>query len=411
MTELTAPGSNASIGCSLSASGVSRRLFLRFCAALAAGAPAHSALASASSVRQIADRIASARRPSVIWLHFQDCTGCTESLLHSAEPDIAEILFSLISLDYHETLMAASGRQAEAALDNAVRENAGNFILVVEGSIPTGACAGYMKLAGRNAIDVLHEVAAKAALVVAVGSCSSWGGVASADPNPSNARSVAELIQGKSIVNLPGCPPNPYTLLSVLLEFATLHRLPALDALGRPRFAYDRLIHEDCPRRGHFDAGRFASQFGDWGHRNGWCLYKLGCKGPVTHASCSTRHFNNVPNAWPIGVGAPCIGCTEQATAFRTPLFQLVDIHALTPAAALPSIEQPAHSTETAVAVTVGIATGIAASAAWAASRRLPSRAPHCDDEEAREIEELEKLSKLTEDDHRKPPSNGADRA
>lgn len=376
----------------LADSGVSRRRFLQFCAALVAAAPAGVALTSQASASQVAQSIGRSRRPSVIWLHFQDCTGCTESLLHASHPDVASLIFDLISLDYHETLMAASGYQAEAVLDHAVAANRGNFILVVEGSIPTADAANYMKIAGKPALDVLRHIGSQAALVIAIGSCSSWGGIAAANPNPSNAVGINEILKDKTVISLPGCPPNPYTFLSVVLEYAAMHRLPALDAINRPRFAYDRLIHEDCPRRGHFDAGRFASIYGDQGHRQGWCLYKLGCKGPVTHAACSTRHFNDVPNAWPIGIGAPCIGCTEKKAAFQIPLFQVVDIHSITPPEALPSVELPVQKSQTAAALVVGAIAGAAATAAVVAARRLPGREKP---EDSEELEELEKLGAL----------------
>jgi hydrogenase small subunit len=357
----------------IEASGISRRRFIELCAMLVATAPSGLALTKSASALQVARKIGASRRPSVIWLHFQDCTGCTESLLHASRPDIADLIFNIISLDYHETLMAASGYQAEAALRQAVAENSGKFILVVEGSVPTKENGAYMKLAGQPALEVLRDVGSKAGLVVAIGSCASWGGISSADPNPTGALGVDSILTNKAVVNLPGCPPNPYNFLSLVLEYTAMHRLPALDEHHRPKFAYDRLIHEDCPRRGHFDAGRFANVYGDEGHRQGWCLYKLGCKGPVTHAPCSALHFNELPGVWPIGIGAPCAGCTEKATAFRIPLFQTVDIHAITPPETFPVINTPAGSVGVAAAATVGAIVGAAATAAVIASHRLPN--------------------------------------
>lgn len=391
----------------LGTSRISRRRFLEFCAALVAASPAGLALTSKASVAQVAHSIGRSKCPSIIWLHFQDCTGCTESLLHASHPDVADLIFNLISLDYHETLMAASGHQAEVTLERAVAASRRHFILVVEGSIPTGEHAGYMKIGGKPALDVLRAIGSQAAFVIALGSCSTWGGISSSSPNPSNASGVSNILKDKTVVNLPGCPPNPYHFLSVVLEYAAMHRMPALDESNRPKFAYERLVHEDCPRRGHFDAGRFATAYGDTGHRQGWCLYKLGCKGPVTHAACSLRHFNDIPNAWPIGIGAPCMGCTEERTAFHTPLFQTVDIHALTPPEALPSVDQPAENNATTAAAVVGALTGVGGTVAWMASRRLPGSqrldAPHEMDElyepdeveVQRELDELDELDRL----------------
>ena len=362
---------NNTIAAHLKRSGVSRRDFLQLCGTVMAAAPVGLMLTKTNSLAQVAKAVGRAKRPSVIWLHFQDCTGCSETLLRTSRPDVGDLILNVISLDYHETLMAASGAQAEAALNSAVRDNAGNFVLVVEGSIPTKMNGQYMMLAGKPAIQVLKEVGSQAAAVIAMGSCASWGGVPSADPNPTGAVGVDSIITNKPVVNLPGCPPNPYNLLGVVLEYATMKKLPALDQYNRPKFAYDRLIHDHCPRRAHFDAGRFAQQFGDEGHRQGWCLYKLGCKGPVTHAACSTNHFNEVPDVWPIGVGAPCVGCTEKSTAFRTPIFQTVDIHAVTPPEQYPRINTPVGNIGTAAAALAGAVVGTVGSAAYMASRRL----------------------------------------
>jgi len=357
----------------LTAAGVSRRDFLRLCSVIIAAAPAGLALTKAGSVAEVAARIGKARRPSVIWLHFQDCTGCTETLLRTSAPDAAHLILDVISLDYHETLMAASGAQAEAALRKAMNDNAGKYVLVVEGAIPTRDNGVYMQLGGRPAVQVVKEVAAKAAAVIAIGSCASWGGIPSSDPNPTGAVGVDTVISGKPIVNLPGCPPNPYNLLAVVLEYVTMNRLPQMDELHRPTFAYERVIHENCPRRAHFDAGRYANAFGDEGHRKGWCLYKLGCKGPVTHAACSTRHFNELPGVWPIGIGAPCLGCTEKNVVWRMGTVETVPIHLATPPDTYPPIYSGAGEIKTGAAVLVGAIAGAIGSAAWVASQRFRS--------------------------------------
>lgn len=354
-------------------SGVSRRSFLQLCSTLMVAAPVGLSLTSRSSLAQVARTIGKTRRPSVIWLHFQDCTGCTETLLRTSAPDVAHLILDVISLDYHETLMAASGAQAEAALRSAIEDNAGKYVLVVEGAIPAKDDGVFMQLASRPAIQVAKDVASQAAAVIAIGSCASWGGVPSADPNPTGAMGVDSVISGKPIVNLPGCPPNPYNLLALVLEYATMGRLPELDEFHRPKFAYGRVIHENCPRRAHFDAGRFATAFGDEGHRQGWCLYKLGCKGPVTHASCSTRHFNEIPGVWPIGIGVPCLGCTEKNVVWKMGTFETVPIHLATPPDTYPPIYSTAGKFSMGAAGLVGAIAGAVGGAAWVASQRFQS--------------------------------------
>jgi hydrogenase small subunit len=366
-------GVKDTIGTHLRKVGASRRDFLQLCSKIMVAAPVGLALTHKATAQQIARIVGKTRRPSVIWLHFQDCTGCTETLLRTSAPDVAHLILDVISLDYHETLMAASGAQAEAALKSAIEENAGKYVLVVEGAIPTRDDGVFMELAGRPALQVAKEVASQAAAVIAIGSCASWGGVPSADPNPTGAVGVDSVISGKPIVNLPGCPPNPYNLLAVVLEYVTMGRLPELDQYGRPKFAYDRVIHENCPRRAHFDAGRFAAAFGDEGHRKGWCLYKLGCKGPVTHAACASRHFNEIPGVWPIGMGVPCVGCTEKGVVWQMGTFQTVPIHLATPPDTYPPIFSTAGELKVGAAALIGVIAGAVGGAGWVASQRFQS--------------------------------------
>jgi hydrogenase small subunit len=283
-----------------------------------------------------------------------------------------DLILNIISLEYHETLMAGSGAQAEETLAQAVHDYSGKYVCVVEGAIPTRDKGVYMKLAGRPAMEVLADVAGKAAAIVAIGSCASWGGIPSADPNPTGAVGVADLLPRKTIVNIPGCPPNPYTLLGVVLQFADSGTLPELDEERRPKFAFDRNIHDQCPRRAHFDAGRFVKQYGDQGHREGWCLYQMGCKGPDTHAGCSTRHFNEIPDVWPIGIGAPCVGCTEKSIAFRVPMFKVVQIHTpATPPETYAPISAPQGTISPLATGLVGVAAGALLGAGFVASRKF----------------------------------------
>ncbi|HVZ20902.1 MAG TPA: hydrogenase small subunit [Vicinamibacterales bacterium] len=338
----------AAAGTSFDWQTVSRRDFVRVCT-MAAAAVGMSSTAAAKVVEAAGKGL----KPSVVWLHFQECTGCTESLLRTSHPGIAEVILDLVSLDYHETLFAAAGHQAEDALKDTITKNAGKYILVVEGAIPTKENGIYCKVGGRTAVDMLTEVGSKAGAIVALGSCASWGGIPSADPNPTGATGAPMILKDKTVVTLPGCPTNPYNFLGVVLQYAALGTLPKLDEKGRPLFAYGRTIHEHCPRRAHFDAGRFAEQFGDDGHRQGYCLYKLGCKGPMTHANCSTLSFGEVVDCWPIGIGHPCVGCTEQTVGFRIPMHATADIVRPTP----PDTYAPIHAKEGTISP---LATGVA---------------------------------------------------
>ena len=270
-------------------------------------------LSSAAGVR-MAEAAVSPARPPVIWLHGQECTGCTESLLRSYHPTIEALLLDVISLDYHDTLCVGAGKQALDYKHAMMEKHKGKYVLVTEGGTPMKDGGIYCKVGGKTQAELVREAAEGAAAVIAIGSCASWGGIQSADPNPTGAVGTHEVIPGKLVINVPGCPPNPYNFLSTVLYLLTFNRPPALDQLNRPKFAYGRLIHENCERRPHFDAGRFALEFGDEGHRQGFCLYKIGCKGPETFANCPAIGFGDVGfGSWPVGTGHPCFGCTEKA--------------------------------------------------------------------------------------------------
>ena len=286
--------------------GVSRRDFMTFCAGLATY---FSMPASAADT--IATALQTVKKPIIVWLEFQDCAGNTESFLRSGSPKVAEIILDLLSLDYHETLMAAAGKQAEAALASVVANERGNYIAIVEGSIPTGAGGGYCTIGGRAAIDIAREVCGGSAATIAIGTCASFGGIPAARPNPTGALGVADAVPGlKRIINLSACPANAENLVALLIYYMTFKRWPELDQYRRPLFAHGKSIHDNCERRAHYDAGQYVENWGDEAHRTGYCLYKMGCKGPVTFHNCPTVRWNEGTN-WPIGCGHPCVGCSE----------------------------------------------------------------------------------------------------
>ncbi len=208
--------------------------------------------------------------------------------------------------------MAASGHQAEAQLDDAMEHFHGKYLLFVEGSIPVGAGKEWCTIGagGENFLDHLTRVAKGSAAVVAVGSCATFGGVPAASPNPTGAVGVMDVIKGKPLINIPACPANPTNMVGVILHYVLTGQVPELDSLLRPKFAFGYRIHDNCERRAHFDAGEFVEEWGDEGAKNNFCLYKMGCKGPMTFNNCSIVRYNEAVN-WPVGVGRGCIGCSE----------------------------------------------------------------------------------------------------
>jgi hydrogenase small subunit len=347
--------------------GLNRRDFLAYCTGVAATLGLEPGFGVS-----IANAAVVAPRPTVIWLSGQACTGCTETLLRTNHPTLETLILDTISLDYNETLMTGSGHQAENWKQQAMKANWGKYLMVTDGAVPTGAGGNYCRVAGKTYIEAVKDCAAGAAAVISIGSCSSWGGWVSTGVNPTGAKGLNEIITDKPVVTIPGCPPNPYNFLSLVLHFVTFGKLPALDDKMRPKFAYGRLIHENCERRPHFDAGRFAMEFGDYGHRQGYCLYKLGCKGPETYHNCPSIGFNDVgQGTWPVGTGHPCFGCSEKGVGFTKSIHELATLKSVAPPNTYPAVatEKGQGMTPGAAAVVAGIASAAIGAGAVIAGR------------------------------------------
>jgi len=293
------------LGTMLARCGFGRRGLLKFAIAMT------SSLALPPSVAPVmAANLAKAKRRSVIWLSFQECTGCLETLLRSSSPTIDQLIFDFISLDYQESLMAAAGAAAEQTLREAMAANKGEYLLAIDGSIPVKDGGVYSLTGGRSNLSMLEDVAAEAKAVLAIGTCAAYGGIPKAYPNPTGAVGVEDLVSNKPIVNIPGCPPVPEVLSGVLVHFISFGRLPELDDRKRPLAYFGTTIHDQCYRRPFYDQGKFAKSFDDEGARQGWCLFELGCKGPVTHNACASLKWNG-GTSFPIEAGHGCIGCSE----------------------------------------------------------------------------------------------------
>jgi len=285
--------------------GIPRRDFLKYCSAMVAVLALPECYAA-----DVADALEKTKRPVLVWLEFQDCAGNTESMLRSSHPDVASVVLETLSWEYHETIMAGAGKQAEAALQRVVREEKGKYIAIVEGSIPMADDGVYCTIGGRTALDIAREVCGNAAATIAVGACAWDGGLPRANPNPTGAVGVQDAVPGIKVVNLGGCPHNAENTAAVLVHYLTFGELPALDQYNRPLFAYGALIHDQCERRAHYDAGRYVEAWGDEGHRKGWCLYKMGCKGPQATYNCPSVRWNG-QTSWPVKSGHGCIACAS----------------------------------------------------------------------------------------------------
>jgi hydrogenase small subunit len=287
--------------------GLSRRDFLKYCSAIAAAIGA-----GPLGVGKVAEAIAQAvEKPIVVWSDFQECLGCTVALLQATAPTPAQLILQQISLAYSEAAMAPAGFDAEKSFDQAFQQ--GTY-WVIEGSIPQKMPSS-MYVGGKYAGDIVKEFYPKAKGVIAIGSCACFGNVQAREPNPTGAMGIRAWLRGPGgmpdaqVVNVARCPGHPDDLVATLVYILVNGKLPELDSQGRPVFLYGQTIHDTCERRAHFEAGEFVEQFGDAGSLNRWCLYKVGCKGPVTYAPCAINRWNG-RTSWCIHSG-PCTGCSE----------------------------------------------------------------------------------------------------
>ncbi|MDF1523222.1 MAG: hydrogenase small subunit [Trueperaceae bacterium] len=317
---------DATLESALKRQGISRREFLK----LTAVTTAALSLPSLFDTR-VARAAELMNRLPVLWMELQSCTGNSMALIRNSNPGVDTLLLDLISLEYSEVLMAASGQNAEDVLAAAIEKYDGQYIAVFEGSVPLEANGSFLTIgpAGETGIEKVEHVAKHAAAVIAAGTCASYGGIPAAAPNPTGALGVADFLNSRRmnvpVVNLPACPVSSTNVVGTILEYALFGRLPSLDAFGRPLWAYQDRIHDKCERRGHFDAGEFVEGWSDIeGVKSGLCLFKVGCKGPMTYNNCGVVRYNDGAS-WPIMSGHGCIGCSEPGfwdtmTPFEVPV-------------------------------------------------------------------------------------------
>jgi len=299
---------------------VTRRDFLKFC-----GASAAALGLSATDLLRLKDALAAPGAPPVIWLQGSACTGCSVSFLNlisaAAPTTAADVLTQSINLIYHPNLMALAGDSAVAEVEKAY--NAGGYLLAVEGGVPTkfnGNTCWAWNYGGEDITfkDAVVDLAARAAGVLCIGTCASFGGIPSAPPNPTGVKSV-QAVTGKTTINIAGCPPHPNWLAWTVVQLLLGNSI-TLDSYGRPQQLFSGYtVHDMCWRRANYDAGLKASSFGV----DSLCLYDLGCRGPETIASCPFGGWNGGAN-WCVDANAPCIGCTNSnfpgsAALYRSP--------------------------------------------------------------------------------------------
>ena len=257
-------------------------------------------------------------RTNVIWIQAQSCSGCSVSLLNKFDPGIAAVITEYISLNYHQTIMGGTGHTAVDVLEQAVKKQRKDFVLIVEGSIPTkdGLYLTIGEINGRPVPgrEWIEELGKNAVAVVAVGTCATGGGIPAALPqagpqkgiNPTGAVPLSGILKNKKIINIGGCPPHPDWIVGTLLHVLLKGEIPPLDEQNRPLMYYGKSVHEQCNRLKDFERGKFAKEWGDEG-----CLYTLGCIGMDSGCDIPKRKWVGGINSCTAS-GAGCIGCTEE---------------------------------------------------------------------------------------------------
>ncbi len=302
----------------LAARGVTRRGFLKYCGSVAAMLGLAESMAP--TIASAVEAAAGSKLYPAVWMNGGACTGCTESAAQATYPDIAQIVLDILSLNYIETIMMASGEAADEALYQTAEQNEGNFIMIYEGTVMKGLEGNTLRISGKTGLEFIDKIAPKAAAVLAVGSCAVDGGWVKAAPNPADGTGISMYLKEKGIatpvINLPTCPVNPEWIVAIVVDVLLLGQLAdgsilsKLDEFGRPKFIFGQTIHDNCPRRGHFENGEFVYQFGSEEEAKGYCLYPVGCKGPQTETNCPIVRWNN-QTSWCVESGAPCIGCAN----------------------------------------------------------------------------------------------------
>jgi hydrogenase small subunit len=298
---------------------ITRREFIRW----AVAAPAAMSTADEFLPRLAAELQDAVKEYPIIWLQASTCSGCSVSVINTIHPSIKNIILEQVVpghklvLNYHGTLMAATGDLSIRAAREAADRHAGKFVLVVEGAIPTrdGGLYGHIGSSDGKPATMLEwadRFGRHAMVVIPIGTCAAYGGIPSGEPNPSGSKGVSEVFQAAGIttpvINVPGCPCHPDWFIGTVAKIL-LYGMPQpkeVDEFGRLKLFYGRSVHNRCVNRDYMDEGIFSTKFGEEG-----CLLELGCKGPFTNADCPIRLWNGAVN-WCVGAGSPCIGCTEK---------------------------------------------------------------------------------------------------
>ena len=282
----------------------------------------------------MAESVTNPQRPPVIWIGAQECTGCTESLLRATHPTVENLVLETISLEYHEVLSAAFGHQVEENKHNALEKYKGQYVLLVDGSIPLKDNGIYCMVAGEPIVDHIRKGRIRSTLSL---SAPAWAWA---------VLPQLELTQSSSQLRTVPPPCKPLSIFRAArrtrttssrplrTSSLTANRFETDDKPSDPPCAFDSRTLRTSPALRCWSLG---CAVGDEGHR-GLKSYHLGCKGPETYGNCSTLQFCDVGGVWPVAIGHPCYGCNEEGIGFHKGIHQLANVENQTPRSQKPDV-------------------------------------------------------------------------
>jgi hydrogenase small subunit len=266
----------------------------------------------------------------VYWLAGGSCDGCSVAAVGATNPGVEDLMRGQVphlpQVELHHPVLAMEwGDDYIEELQAARRGERDPYAVVVEGSVPNERLVdepgGYWIAQGEEdgepvrMVDWLDRLAPDAAATIAIGTCATWGGIPSAEGNPTDAMGTMDYlgrdyrsVLGLPVINVPGCAPVGdnfiETVAHVLLYAADMGPLPELDELGRPEWLFGETVHRNCNRGSYYEEGDFAEEYG-----SEKCIVELGCWGPVVKCNMpSRRNLDGVGGC--MNVGGKCIGCT-----------------------------------------------------------------------------------------------------
>ncbi len=250
------------------------------------------------------------KKMNLVWIEASGCSGNIISLLDGCAPNVGYFLTDMVNFKYNNSLMKSQGEEVYEELLATLNTE---FILIVDGAISTKD-NGIYNIVGNykgqiiTGMEEVKRTAIKAKYILAVGTCACYGGISAARPNPTGCISAFEYIKNeinREAIRVPGCPAHPDWIMGTIAHLILFGDME-LDEDRRPIVFYGVTIHDNCPRRSYFEKKIFAKSVGEK-----TCMFKLGCRGPVTRTDCPTRKWNDYVN-WPIGDNTPCIGCASR---------------------------------------------------------------------------------------------------